>query len=81
MIAEDIDKCSTPIYRAPELIDLYSGYQINEKVDVWSLGVILYSLMYFKTPFLPGEKLAQINASYNIPDQPIYSAKLISVLK
>jgi AP2-associated kinase len=35
---EVISKNTTLAYRAPEMVDLYSGKLINEKVDVWSLG-------------------------------------------
>ena len=38
----------TPLYMAPELVQ---EQQYNEKVDIWSLGVILYELYYGKTPF------------------------------
>eukprot|EP00347_Sterkiella_histriomuscorum_P008978 403342997 len=81
LINEDIDRSSTPIYRAPEQLDLYSGFKITEKVDIWALGTILYTLMYFKSPFQPGEKLAQINANYKIPQNIIYSKGLIQLLK
>ena len=35
-----IQRNTTPMYRAPEMIDLYSNHPINEKADVWvSLSV------------------------------------------
>lgn len=47
----------TPLYMAPELVkhDRYS-----EKVDVWSLGVIVYQLLCGRTPF-DGKNLNRIN--------------------
>ena len=42
-------------------------------VDIWALGCILYTLMFFKSPFNPGEKLAQINANYRVPVNSNYS--------
>lgn len=63
-IMEEIEKVTTPIYRAPEQIDLYKGLKLTPKVDVWALGCIMYTLMYFKPPFQDGEKLAQINGNY-----------------
>lgn len=47
----------TPLYMAPELI-LHERY--NEKVDVWSLGVIVYQLLNGKTPF-DAAKIKEIN--------------------
>lgn len=44
--------CGTPDYLAPEMIDL-SGH--NEKLDVWSLGVLTFELLTGKAPFTPTE--------------------------
>lgn len=54
--AKEIDKtdvlsntlCGTPVYMAPEII---LGEAYNTKSDIWSLGVILYQLMYKKHPY------------------------------
>jgi len=34
-----------------EMIDLYRDQLINEKVDIWALGCILYKLAFFIGPF------------------------------
>ena len=57
-IIEEIEKMTTPIYRAPEQLDLFSGFNINQKVDIWALGCITYTLMYHKPPFEEGQKLS-----------------------
>lgn len=38
----------TPLYIAPEILQ---SKPYTFKVDVWSLGIILYELAYGKTPF------------------------------
>lgn len=40
--------CGTPYYMAPEII-CQKKYYINS--DLWSFGIILYELLYKKTPF------------------------------
>lgn len=36
---------------------MFSGYPINEKVDIWALGVILYILLFASFPFNQKNKL------------------------
>jgi len=47
----DISRNTTPAVRAPEQLDLYTGYPINEKVDIWALGIILYNLLFDSQTF------------------------------
>lgn len=47
----DISKNTSQSYRAPEQVDLYSGNPINEKVDIWALGILIYTLTFDTKPF------------------------------
>jgi serine/threonine protein kinase len=38
----------SPVYMAPELL---KGENYTDKVDVWSLGVLLYEMVYRKCPY------------------------------
>uniref|UniRef100_A0A914GTJ7 non-specific serine/threonine protein kinase n=1 Tax=Globodera rostochiensis TaxID=31243 RepID=A0A914GTJ7_GLORO len=38
---EEIQRYTTLSYRAPEMIDLYSGIPIDTKSDMWALGILL----------------------------------------
>ena len=41
----------------------------------------MYTLMFFKSPFNLGEKLAQINANYKIPSNAKFSKEIINLLQ
>jgi AP2-associated kinase len=55
-------------YRAPELCDLYRRLGISTKLDIWSLGVLLYKLCYFTTPFEEG-LLSILNCRLSFPEE------------
>ncbi|TSO98500.1 Cyclin-G-associated kinase [Bagarius yarrelli] len=63
-----ITRNTTPAYRTPEMIDLYSNYPINEKQDIWALGCILYLLCFKQHPFEDGAKLSIVNGKYSFPE-------------
>ena len=69
----DLNRHTTLQYRAPEMVDVYSKRPINEKSDVWALGVLLYKLCYYTTPFEEHGPLAILNVQYRIPPYPVYS--------
>uniref|UniRef100_A0A0N5C9T0 non-specific serine/threonine protein kinase n=1 Tax=Strongyloides papillosus TaxID=174720 RepID=A0A0N5C9T0_STREA len=66
-VIEEIDKCTTLSYRAPEMVDLYEENTIGVSSDIWALGVLLYKLCYFQLPF--GESsLAIQNGHFTFPE-------------
>ena len=60
---EVIESSTTAMYRAPEMVDLYQRLPISEKVDVWSLGCILYTMAFCAHPFPDGSQLGAAQAA------------------
>lgn len=58
---------TTPMYRAPEMVDTWSNHAITVASDVWALGCIIYTLSYMKHPFEDSAKLRILNGNYTIP--------------
>jgi len=64
--------CGTPNYIAPEILNLKNNTNYSYEIDIWSFGVILYSLFYHKTPFedpAKGKTRRNIeNINYTFPE-------------
>ncbi|XP_075720764.1 cyclin-G-associated kinase isoform X2 [Rhinoderma darwinii] len=67
-VEDEMVRNTTPMYRTPEIIDLYSNFPIGEKQDIWALGCILYLLCFKQHPFEDGAKLRIVNGKYAIPE-------------
>ncbi|KAL7626392.1 Ark- serine/threonine protein kinase [Parahypoxylon ruwenzoriense] len=76
LIDEDVQRHTTLQYRSPEMIDVYRKQPIDEKSDIWALGVLLYKLCYYTTPFEDQGQLAILNASFRFPSYPVFSDRL-----
>ncbi|KAI9735295.1 MAG: hypothetical protein M1818_006489 [Claussenomyces sp. TS43310] len=76
LIEEDVQKHTTLQYRSPEMVDVYRKQPIDEKSDIWALGVLLYKLCYYTTPFEEQGQLAILNASFKFPSYPPFSDKV-----
>lgn len=69
--------CGTPNYIAPEVLDGKEQGGHSYEVDIWSIGIILYAMLYSKPPFqsknveLIYEKIKA--TSYAFPDTPEHS--------
>lgn len=79
-VEADLNRHTTLQYRAPEMIDLHSRRPIDEKSDVWALGVLLYKLCYYTTPFEEHGPLAILNVQYRFPSYPVYSQQMIHLI-
>ncbi|KAL1121944.1 hypothetical protein AAG570_003352 [Ranatra chinensis] len=79
-VQDEIEKYTTLSYRAPEMVDVYSGRSITIKADIWALGCLLYKLCFFTLPF--GESaLAIQNAQFTIPESSKYSMGMHCLIK
>uniref|UniRef100_A0A069DZQ8 Cyclin-G-associated kinase n=1 Tax=Panstrongylus megistus TaxID=65343 RepID=A0A069DZQ8_9HEMI len=67
MLEDQMNRCTTPMYRAPEMVDTWDNSEIGPSVDVWAIGCLLYLLCFNKHPFEDSSNLRIINANYNIP--------------
>lgn len=90
ILQDDIMKNTTPQYRSPEMLDLYRGHSIDEKSDIWALGVFMYKLCYYTTPFEHntingngnggGGDYAIMHCIYSFPSHPVYSPRLKNII-
>lgn len=67
LIEDEMCKNTTPMYRPPEVLDTYNNYPINEAMDIWALGCVLFLLCFREHPFPDSSKLRILNANYSIP--------------
>jgi serine/threonine protein kinase len=72
-VQAEISSQTTLAYRAPEMCDVYRKHRIDQKVDVWALGILLYYVMYFQFPF-EETNLAILNGNNNLKFPPASSA-------
>lgn len=64
MAIEDIERHTKPAFRAPEMANPGSGKRIDERVDLWAIGVLLYYMMYFQLPF--GESILGLTGRHEL---------------
>eukprot|EP01029_Cantina_marsupialis_P011190 TRINITY_DN2507_c0_g5_i1.p1 TRINITY_DN2507_c0_g5~~TRINITY_DN2507_c0_g5_i1.p1 ORF type:complete len:1743 (+),score=567.30 TRINITY_DN2507_c0_g5_i1:97-5229(+) len=81
---DEIEKLTTLAFCAPEMVDLHRHQRISESVDIWALGVLLYKLAFFVTPFEDTNgcvhRMGILNAKWAPPQGHGYSQSLIDII-
>lgn len=77
---EVVQKTTTQMFRAPEMVDLYMANKLTQSTDVWALGCCLYSLAYLQNCFEEGSNLAILSRNYKIPDENPYGPGLAELI-
>eukprot|EP00540_Astrosyne_radiata_P020297 CAMPEP_0116840582 /NCGR_PEP_ID=MMETSP0418-20121206/10443_1 /TAXON_ID=1158023 /ORGANISM="Astrosyne radiata, Strain 13vi08-1A" /LENGTH=607 /DNA_ID=CAMNT_0004470901 /DNA_START=285 /DNA_END=2109 /DNA_ORIENTATION=+ len=77
---EVIQKTTTQMFRAPEMVDLFMVKKLTQSTDVWALGCCLYSLAFLQNCFEEGSNLAIINRNYIIPEDNPYGEGLVELI-
>lgn len=80
LVEEQIAAKTTPMYRAPEMLDLWSNYPIDERVDMWALGCLIFALNFGQHPFQDSNKLAITNANYSLPKNVSDTGPVVSII-
>eukprot|EP00339_Tiarina_fusa_P029745 CAMPEP_0117069128 /NCGR_PEP_ID=MMETSP0472-20121206/48455_1 /TAXON_ID=693140 ORGANISM="Tiarina fusus, Strain LIS" /NCGR_SAMPLE_ID=MMETSP0472 /ASSEMBLY_ACC=CAM_ASM_000603 /LENGTH=681 /DNA_ID=CAMNT_0004791481 /DNA_START=173 /DNA_END=2214 /DNA_ORIENTATION=- len=77
---EVIQKTTTQMFRAPEMVDLYMAKKLTQATDVWALGSCLYQLAFLQNCFEEGSNLAILSRKYTIPEDNPYGEGLVELL-
>lgn len=73
---DTFERNTTLMYRPPEMIDLYLGYRVDQKVDIWMLGCVVCTMNFYVHPFQEVGKLAIVNANFKFPETERISEKM-----
>ncbi|WKY14692.1 hypothetical protein Q1695_000318 [Nippostrongylus brasiliensis] len=66
-LEEEMQRHTTPMYRAPEILDTYQNFVVGPQQDIWALGCVLFYLCYHVHPFEDSAKLRILNVAYTVP--------------
>ena len=80
----DVIKAGTVLYLPPEII-LKKNYKSSPKLDIWSLGIILYQMIFGKCPFIGKDLQSTIDSiaydSLTFPKYFIVSESLLNLIQ
>lgn len=77
---EVVQKTTTQMFRAPEMVDLYMAKRLTQSTDVWALGCCLYSLAFLKDCFEEGSNLAILSRKYKVPKDNPYGEGVVDLI-
>ncbi|KAL7456973.1 hypothetical protein ACHAWC_008456 [Mediolabrus comicus] len=77
---EVVNKTTTQMFRAPEMVDLYMAKRLTQSTDVWALGCCLYSLAFLRDCFEEGSNLAILSRKYKIPADNPYGEGIVELI-
>jgi cyclin G-associated kinase len=59
-LEEEMARHTTPMYRSPEMLDMWANYAIDTAADIWALGCTLFFLCFHQHPFEDSAKLVSM---------------------
>jgi len=77
---------SSMCYRPPELHQVQTNTTLDERTDIWSLGLLLYALMFFQSPYeVTYERgdsvaLAVQSGKISFPENKLFSPALLQLV-
>ncbi|GAX09272.1 AP2-associated kinase [Fistulifera solaris] len=77
---EVIQKTTTQMFRAPEMVDLFMAKKLTQATDVWALGCCLYSMAFLQDCFEEGSNLAILSRNFKIPEDNPYGDGLTELI-
>jgi serine/threonine kinase 16 len=80
-IQEIAEQVCTHQYRAPELFNIASECTLDERTDIWSLGCVLYALVYCQSPFETATSVALAVQSPVEYHQTTFSQQTVDLIK
>ena len=75
-------QCGTPLYMPPEIIN---NEEYDTKVDIWSMGCLIFEMMSGKMPFTGTSKEEAFKnireAPLELPEGILFSAGIVRLLR
>lgn len=66
-VAQDKVDSGTLAYMSPEVLESPGGAKTSPAIDVWAIGVMMYTMIYGELPFFSGEEKTLIKKIVNDP--------------